>query len=147
MILPKIINEYVFTELGWSLQNGAQPFFPIHDSTGIEASWENNPYVVYDWIKMRNDSAFHPIKTHQLIYSIRGTVPQIYAARDAIIDRLDREDESGQMLNKWQKDNNHTDCAYFYISRAWQSGRVLQPDSTKQYYVLPMILEFELSTP
>ena len=147
MILPKIINDYVFTELGWTATNGIQPFFPIHDSTGIEAGWENNPYVVYDWIKMRNDSSFHPIKTHQLIYSIRGTVTQVYETRDAIVDRLDREDESAQVLNQWQKDNNYTDCAFFHSIRAWQSSRVLEPDNTKQYYVLPMIIESDLSIP
>ena len=146
MLAPQAINGFLTSKqipAGWT---GIQPYFPVHDSTGIDASWEHKPYVVYDWISLRTPTDLFPRKTEQVVYSIRGQIDEVYSIRDAIIDLLDRQDESAILLNDWQHENYPAElCVSFHTMRAWQSGRVLEPDQTKQYYTLPMIVEYILA--
>ena len=146
MLPPQAINKFLTAKsvpAGWT---NIIPYFPVHDSTGIDASWEHKPYVVYDWISLRTPTDLYPRKTEQLVYSIRGQIDEIYKIRDDIVGYLDRQDESANELNLWQQEALPTEeCVSFHTMRAWQSGRVVQPDQTKQFYTLPMIIEYILT--
>jgi hypothetical protein len=102
-----IINNYVwdkFKEYRPEIAlkyNYVMPFIPVSDVRAGKLPWKDNTYVVYDSYYMNRTSnrQFYPIKTAQMIYSIKGSIKEIFDWRDFIVNLLDRGDQSGQDIN------------------------------------------------
>jgi hypothetical protein len=77
------------------------PFIPVSDTVASTFPWGDNSYIVYDSYYTNRTSyrQFYPIKTGQMIYSIKGTIQEIFDWRDFIVNILDRGDQSGQDIN------------------------------------------------
>jgi hypothetical protein len=94
-----LINKYVWRQFQlekpaiYAKYGTTIPFFPINDIKAGDSSWGNKPYVIYDsFIRPRQiNRPFYPQKGSQLMYSIRGTIQEVYEWRDFIYDALDRE--------------------------------------------------------
>jgi len=104
-----LINKYVWRQ--FQLEKPATyakygttiPFFPINDVKAGDSAWGNKPYVIYDsFIRPRQTNRpFYPQKGSQLMYSIRGTIQEVYEWRDFIYDVLDREDVAAYDVNQY----------------------------------------------
>lgn len=102
-----VINKYVWKQFEiarptiYSTYGNIVPIFPITDTKAGDTAWEQKPYIVYDsFMKMRSrNRIFYPIKSAQMIYSIKGSITQIYEWRDFIYNVLDRGDIVANELN------------------------------------------------
>lgn len=102
-----IINHYVwdkFKEYAPDLvveYKHSMPFIPVSDVRGGKFPWEEKAYVVYDSYYMNKSTYrnFYPIKCSQMIYSIKGSIQEIFDWRDFIVNILDRGDQAAQEIN------------------------------------------------
>ena len=141
------INKYVWRQFQtskpsiYSLYNNVVPFFPVSDAKSGDSKWGTKTYIIYDsFIKPRSTSkGFYPIKSAQMMYSIKGDLTSIYEWRDFIINVLDREDVSANDVNKYAAtviDNMnfyfHSICAYQvnYIGNTTESSGTIKEYST-----------------
>lgn len=106
------INGYIYDKINQAQQyGGTTRFFPasptaIDDFT--EQFPEGNKFYVYDrMLKMRRTPFPHIKEEQMLIYFYaRGAqpIPDLYESTQAIVDLLDRGDESGEEVNAWIKE-------------------------------------------
>lgn len=102
-----IINAYVWEQFnlakpGIYSQYSNMPFIPIRDVSS-SYPWGDKPYIVYDsFMKVRTTNRyFYPVKCAQMMYSIKGSVSEIYEWRDFISNVLDREDVAAADINEF----------------------------------------------
>jgi len=114
------------------------PFIPVSDVRGGKLPWKDNPYIVYDSYYMNRTSyrQFYPIKTGQMIYSIKGNIKEIFDWRDFIVNLLDRGDQSAQDINNprlidyLEPSLREKVKSYFHCTSVFQVNSINQ--STKQ---------------
>jgi len=116
------INEYLYEQFSkYDDINMAKsdlpsfiPFFPAGQAVNVSDIYEqlqlsesqNLPAIVfYDrMIRLRNNS-FPVGKREQVLYTIYGDISNVSNIGSVIFQVLDREDYSGQDLNKWMHEN------------------------------------------
>lgn len=110
-----IINNYVWEQFRLAKPSiyadyTNMPFIPVRDF-GSEYPWEDKPYIVYDsFMKARTTNKyFYPIKTAQMMYSIKGGISDIYEWRDFISNVLDREDAAAFDINEYAGETGNFD--------------------------------------
>lgn len=112
------INSYLQEKLTESVQIGV-PFFPPSPNTidDLTQTWvvvndERYPYkgvkCTFDrMIRMRR-SSFPHIKSEQMLYYFyateEGVTPKMIAVTETVLRLMDREDETAEEINYWQKD-------------------------------------------
>lgn len=111
-----IINKYVWKQFELNkediyAQYSGMPILPVRDLEGGTLPWGNKPYIVYDsFMKARTTNKyFYPIKTAQMMYSIKGSIAEIYEWRDFISNVLDREDDAAHDINQYAGQNLYTE--------------------------------------
>ena len=72
----------------------------------------NNPFRLKH-SRTRN-KYFYPVKSAQMIYSIKGSITEIYEWRDFISNVLDREDIAARDVNNYAGANSLDLNAYFH---------------------------------
>lgn len=141
-------NEYV--------ENGRRfvPIFPVNDPNAGAISWGSRPYILYDnFVKARTgkDKYFYPIKSQQMLYSIRGaSVEDVYAMRHIMISALDREDAAAEDVNKFASTSNtepnKPPLVYFQCINAYQVTYMKDAtnlDTTRTPYQTDLIVKFD----
>lgn len=108
-----LINKYVWKQfeiakpqihsLYGTGASATVPFFPVNDIKAGDTAWGSKPYIIFDsFMRARSGNrTFYPIKTAQMIYSIKGKLSDIYEWRDFISNVLDREDSAASDLNEF----------------------------------------------
>jgi len=126
--------------------SGITPFFPVSDTVSGDEAWLGKTYVIYD--SMTNPHTirrnFYPIKTGQLIYSIKGDIKDLFQWRDFITYVLDRDDQAAQDVNQFS--NGEESKIYFHKISVFQFNTVNQKTTQSGVYkdfVTDLIIQFE----
>lgn len=124
------------------------PFFPLSDSASGTKSWEDKTYIIYDRMLKYTSSPFYPIKKESIVYSVKGKEDQILEWGMAIQYILDRQDDSAQDINDWNRNQAIPANVYFHSTRAFQSESgsvnglsVARDFSNRPFYVTEFIIE------
>ena len=148
-----IINKYVWRQFQlakptiYAKYGSTLPIFPITDNKAGDTAWGNKPYIIYDsFIRARSmNKYFYPVKCAQMMYSIKGSIAEVYEWRDFIINVLDREDASAQDINQYAGTLNN-DNIYFHCINAMQVkyiGSTSQMTGTNKYYSTELIIRYD----
>lgn len=140
---PSIYNQY---------PAGTKPIFPFTDSRAGDQTWENKSYIIYDsFIRPRTGSYkyFYPMKSGQLVYSIRGNNGQLFEWRDFIHDVLDREDVVAQEINEFSAAAYPNNRIYFECFNVYQTlpvGQTTKEVSLSQQLIANLIIRYDYHT-
>lgn len=123
-----IINKYVWKQFQiakpsiYSQYSNITPIFPVSDIKAGDTAWGNKPYIVYDSFAQprSTNKYFYPVKCAQMMYSIKGSITDIYEWRDFIINVLDREDAAAADINEYAGENLSNLRSYFHCINAYQ---------------------------
>lgn len=148
---PTVINNYIWDNMqlmdpDFTAGYGSiVPFFPLYDNQSGNQKWADKTYVVYDIMSPARRPGLYAVKRAQLLYSIRGTVPDIFTFRELIVDIIDRDDDAGKDINDWAgvnvPDNNLYFHRFFVNEVNWSSEVTLSKD-TRQPVTKDLIVEF-----
>jgi hypothetical protein len=126
------------------------PFFPLSDSASGAKSWENKTYVIYDRMMKYTNNPFYPIKSESLIYAVKGSEVQTLEWSMAIQYILDRQDDSAQDINNWNRSQTNPANIYFHSTRAFQSdsGAVsglstARDFSSRPFYITEFVIDLK----
>lgn len=144
------VNKYVWNEMKTidptlaTTYDGIVPFFPLADSRGGDATWENKPYVVYDHLFKLNKGKFPHIHRIHLLYFVRGTAEDVVTWTNAIHHILDRGDEAAQDCNVFLAETNQDADVYFHCFESFGIDMVndqRQDLAVRQYYTASMVIQ------
>lgn len=152
----QIINKYVWEQFHitpsmsatYAQYSGIIPIFPITDIKAGDTAWGTKPYIVYDsFMKTRSKNRyFFPVKSGQMIYSIKGNIEQIYAWRDFIANVLDREDVAAREINEFAGANLSGVTDFFHCINASQVnyiGQTTTQSGQKKMYSTDLIIRYD----
>lgn len=147
-----IINSYVWKQFEIAKSSihadyAATPFIPVRDMSS-EYPWGTKPYIVYDsFTKPRSTNRyFYPVKSGQLMYSIKGSISEIYEWRDFIINVLDREDVAAQEINEYAGENLANVRSYFHCINAYQMnyiGNTTEQQGQRKQFSTNLIVKYD----
>ena len=158
------INKYVWEQFRLADEtfynqyknNGVSfvPIFPINDPNASNIAWGSRPYILYDnFVKARTgkDKYFYPIKSQQMLYSIRGaSVEDVYAMRHIMLSSLDREDAAAEDINNFisitNSDPLKPPLVNFQCINAYQVTYMKDAtnlDTTRTPYQTDLIVKFD----
>lgn len=152
LFAPLIINNYIWSEMSsidpafTGRYENILPFFPIYDSQAGNAKWGNKPYVIYDNIIQKRKWPLYVVKKEQMLYSIRGSIPEIFYFKDLINHVIDRQDDAGKDINEWAGENvvNHRVFFHcFYTSETNYSSEVTNVKDTRQMISKDLFVEYD----
>lgn len=147
------INKYVWKQFQlakpavYSQYSSTIPFFPVTDIKAGDTAWGTKPYVVYDsFIRARSTNRyFYPVKAGQLMYSIKGSLSEIYDWRDFISNVLDREDAAASDINEFAGTLNNN--KYFFhcinVSQLKYVGASTKDYGIKERYATELIIRYD----
>ena len=155
-----LINKYIWEQFKNSdenfyneyVDNGKRivPIFPVNDPSAGSISWGSRPYIIYDnFVKARigKDKYFYPVKSEQMLYSIRGAdVKEISAMRHLIISALDREDAAAEDIHKFLGQEGIESDVRFQCVNAYQVTYMKDAtnlDTTRTPYQTDLIVKFD----
>jgi len=147
------INKYVWKQFQiakpaiYSQYGSTVPFFPVTDVKAGDTAWGTKPYVIYDsFIRARSTNRyFYPVKCAQIMYSIKGTLSEIYDWRDFIINVLDREDAAAKEINEFAGTLNNNKY-YFHCINASQLKYIAtstKDNGIKERYSTELIIRYD----
>lgn len=151
LFAPVLINNYIWHEIisldaAFASRYSNVPFYPIYDNKGGNAKWDGKPYVVYDTMTIKRRQPLYVTKRENLLYSIRGTVPEILYFKDLINYIIDRQDDAGKDLNAWAGENVVNNKIYFHSFATnelnW-SSEITEVQDTRQPVTKNLILEYD----
>lgn len=149
-----IINKYVWEQFSIAKpaiysQYTHMPFVPVRD-VGSSYPWADKAYIVYDsFMKARTTNRyFYPIKTAQMMYSIKGNVSEIYEWRDFISNVLDREDVAAHDINEYAGENNSFNplTVKFHCINTSQinyTGNTTEQQGQRRQYAANLIIKYD----
>ena len=157
-----LINKYVWEQFRLADEsfynqyrnNGIPlvPIFPLNDSNADArlALVGDKPYILYDnFVKARTgkDRYFYPIKSQQMLYSIKGaTIEEVYGIRHIIISALDREDAAASDIQDYLKTEGIDSDVQFHCINAYQVTYMKDStnlDTTRTPYTTDLIVKFD----
>lgn len=150
-----IINKYVWKqfELNKSsiysnYSSSLIPFFPVSDIKAGDTAWGTKPYIVYDSFMRARTSRkyFYPVKAGQMMYSIKGSISDIFEWRDFISNVLDREDDAARDINEYAGQNLSNTRVYFHCINANQInyiGNTTEQQGQNKMYSANLIVKFD----
>jgi len=148
-----LINKYVWKQFQlakpttYNKYGTVTPIFPVADTKAGDTAWGNKPYIIYDsFIRARSmNKYFYPVKCAQMMYSIKGSLTEIYEWRDFIINALDREDVAAKDINEFAGTINN-DELYFHCINAMQIkyiGSTSQQSGTNKVYSTELVIRYD----
>jgi hypothetical protein len=154
-----LINNYVWEKFRINKPSiyaeypaGIKPIFPFTDSRAGDQTWQNKAYIIYDsFIRPRTGQYkyFYPIKSGQLVYSIRGDNGQLFEWRDFITDVLDREDVVAAEVNNFSASENASNKIHFQCFNVYQTlpvGQTTKDVSLSQQLITNLIIRYDYHT-
>lgn len=149
-----IINNFVWKQFQtakptiYAKYGSIVPIFPVSDVKAGDTAWGNKPYIIYDsFIKARSiNKSFYPIRNGQMMYSIKGSIGEIYEWRDFITSVLDREDSVAREVNEYANQIMNADDFYFHTIGAYQARYInatSQLTGTNKLYSTELIIRYE----
>lgn len=149
-----IINSYLWKQFElakpaiYSQYSGVTPIFPVTDTKAGDTAWGLKPYIVYDsFSKPRSTNRyFYPVKSGQLMYSIKGSIAEIYEWRDFIINVLDREDVAAREINEYAGENLSNLRSYFHCINAYQMnyiGNTTEMTGQRKQFSTNLIIKYD----
>ena len=137
-LVEPILNKYIWKQFEtngaeyipgflFSQYKGVTPIFPVSDNKSGDAKWGSKNYIIYDsFMKGRvGNRYFYPIKSAQLMYSIRGSsLENIFYWRDFIINVTDREDAAAFDVNQFAGENIENNKINFHCINSFQANYV-----------------------
>lgn len=156
-VAPVYVNNYlwaVMQKIDPSLTakyNGVVPFFPLGETAGGNAAWDDKATVVYDRLFTFKKSPFYPIKTEEVHYAVKGTEEEVLLWGSAIQLVLDRMDDAAQDLNDYVRRNYPNACIkfnhlkVFMPSSAVSTAGAQRDFSSRQFYVSKFFVSMEYS--
>ena len=148
-----IINKYVWRQFQlakptiYAKYTGIIPIFPVSDVKAGDTAWGNKPYIVYDsFIRARSSNRyFYPMKSGQLMYSIKGGLADIFDWRDFISNVLDREDAAAHDVNEFAGTLNNN--KYFFhclnVSQLKYPGSSTKETGIDKKYATDLIIRYD----
>ena len=160
---PLYVNYYIIGQLQeFEILTGTEQMSPIFPTspTSIEDVFKNyvgapgvdDPIIIqYERLARFRPNPFYPQKREQLIYYLYSTnLSKIMNSSRIILEALDREDASGQDVNKWLIDNadnfNDEPNVFFHNSRVYQTDEtrdIIDPTSARTVYSNKLIIEYD----
>lgn len=149
-----IINSYVWEQFRLAKSSiysnySSRPFVPIRDINS-DYPWGDSPYIVYDsFMRPRSKNKyFYPIKTAQMMYSIKGSVSDIYEWRDFISNVLDREDDAAKDINEYAGNSGNFDplTVKFHCINTSQVnyvGNTTEQSGQRRHYSANLIVKYD----
>ena len=120
------------------------PFFPMSDSASGLKAWENKPYFIYDRMLRLTGSPFPYIKKEHILYALKGKEEQTLEWSMALQYIIDRQDDSAQDINDWNRSQTSPSGVYFHSTRLLQTGGSVSRDfSNRPFYITEFIVEAE----
>ena len=101
---------------------GITPIFPLSDAASGAATWGDKPYIVYDRMIRFTREPFPYIKREHILYSLKAGEEDTMMWGAAMQYILDREDDSAQDINEWNRNRSNPYHVYFHTTRAYQAG-------------------------
>lgn len=147
------INKYVWKQFElvkpvvYAQYGSIIPFFPVTDVKAGDAAWGTKAYIIYDsFIRSRSTNRyFYPIKSGQMIYSIKGNLQDIFEWRDFISNVLDREDAAANDVNEFAGTLNNN--KYFFhclnVSQVKQIATSSKESGIKEKYSTELIVRYD----
>lgn len=144
------VNRYVWHEMTaidstlTTKYSGIIPFYPLADSRGGDASWDNKPYVVYDNLFKFRPGKFPYIHKAHILYFVRGAAEDVVTWTNAIHHILDRGDDAAKDCNAFLASSNSD--IYFHCMKGMQIDMVSdhrQDLAVRQYYTASMVIEID----
>lgn len=150
------INKYVWKQFElakpeiYSLYNNV-PIFPVSDIKSGDAKWGDKPYIIFDsFMKARvSNRYFYPIKSGQMMYSIKGSIEQVFEWRDFISNVLDREDAAANDINEFASANiNDFNLRFHCINTSQVNyiGNSSETQGTKKTFSTNLIIKYDYHT-
>lgn len=149
---PAIINAYLWAQFQANAPefvaqyNGIVPIFPVRDTFAGSSTWSKKPYIIYDNMARVRTARFYGTKKEQLLYSVRGDIPQIFMLRDLITDVLDRSDDTAKDINAWAGENLDNPLIFFHDFKVFQMSATSEKTSdvsNRQFYTTEMVIEYQ----
>jgi hypothetical protein len=147
---PKVINSYLWDTMKSiepslnKVYGNIIPFFPLSDAASGSKSWENKPYIIYDRIMKTTESPFYPIKKDHILYALKANEINTIEWGTAIQYILDRQDDSAQDINEWNRNQTEPKEIYFHSLRVFQMDSSIPRDfSSRPYYITEFIINAE----
>ena len=157
------INEYVWEQfrldslkaasasyLGgfkYSQYNGIVPFFPVSDNVSGSTKWKDKTYVIYDSFATKKPyKGLYPVKSSQMMYSIRGSLEDIYLWRDFITNVLDREDVAGNEISEYAGANMSNVNFRFHCINVFQNnyiGNSTESSGVTKTYSTNLVIKYD----
>jgi hypothetical protein len=125
---------------------GIMPFFPLSDAASGTESWEDKAYVIYDRMMQLSRGPFYPVKSENILYSVKGNEEQTIQWSLAIQIIVDRMDDAAQDANEWNRKQASPEHVYFHHLKAFQILRrptEARDFSNRPYYISQLMVEAE----
>lgn len=154
------INKYLEAQLDrfGLLQGGLSPFIPASPNSADDLYKEfigpDIPTLItYERLSRFRSSPFYRTKREQIMYNVKGSFEAVEAITRIISAALDREDASGEDMNKWLVANwDNSDIPhniYFHRFKAFQIDEtrdLLELASVRYLHKAKIIVEFDYHT-
>jgi hypothetical protein len=148
------INKYVWRQFQlakptiYNAYKTGIPIFPVSDNLSGDSEWGGKTYIIYDsFAKPRSvNKGFYPIKSAQMMYSIKGDLTSIYEWRDFIINVLDREDIAARDVNSYAPTVLNDMNFYFHSICAYQMnyiGNTTEASGTVKDFATNIIIRYD----
>ena len=142
------LNQKYLSSFSYSSYNGVMPIFPVADTKAGDSAWGTKTYIIYDsFMKARSTNKyFYPVKTAQMMYSIKGSLSQIFQWRDYIANILDREDVSANDINEYAGETLGNDTIFFHCTNASQVNYIAnttETDGSNSLYSTNLVIKFD----
>lgn len=124
------------------------PFFPVSDIKAGDTAWGSKAYIVYDsFVKARTTRKyFYPVKSGQMMYSVKGSISEIFEWRDFIVNVLDREDDAARDINEYAGQTLSNSRIYFHCINASQVnyiGNTTEKQGQRKEYSANLIIKYD----
>jgi len=149
-----LINKYVWRQFQiakpttYNKYSSIVPFFPVSDVKAGDTAWGNKPYIVYDsFIRPRSiNKYFYPVKSTQMMYSIKGSISEVFEWRDFIMNVLDREDAAANDINEYagttlSNDNIFIQC--INVTQLKYIGPTSQQSGTNKMFSTELVIRYD----
>ena len=89
---------------------------------------------------------FYPVKSSQMMYSIKGSIAEIFDWRDFISNVLDREDDAARDINEYAGQELSNNRIYFHCINTHQvnyTGNTTEQQGKIKQYSANLIIKFD----
>ena len=152
IFVPTVLNGYAWDAVSGidatlhGQYGGIRPFFPLYDNTAGNSTWGNKCYVVYDTIMRIKRFPLAAIKKAEVLYSVRGPVPELLEFTNLLVWILDRGDDAAKDVNEWAGSNVINNSVFLHridVHEVNWSPEITNVTNSRQMYVKNLVVSVE----